>query len=108
MRSLLAEVQELVADGRARVSEHGFRELKEDAIHLANVVQGLARAQTVEEYPEYHNGPSVPVLQRDAKDRPIHALWGMSKANRDEAVLITAYRPDPARWSADFLRRLPK
>jgi hypothetical protein len=106
--SLLAEIQELVASGKALVSDHGFRRLKEDAIQLANTVQGLANGRMVEEYPDYHKGPCVLVLQRDANERPVHVLWGMSKVNRNEAVLITAYRPDPARWSVDFLRRLPK
>ena len=23
------------------------------------------------------------------------------------AVLVTAYRPDPAKWSSDFIRRMP-
>jgi hypothetical protein len=26
---------------------------------------------------------------------------------QDEEVLVTAYRPDPARWTEDFLRRRP-
>jgi hypothetical protein len=104
----LERIRELVAAGKGRVSEHGFRELKEDAIQLANTLQGLATARVVEEYPDYHKGPCVLVLQRDAKGKPVHVLWGMSKAHGDEAVLITAYRPDPARWSADYLRRLPK
>ena len=108
MSETFARIRELVAAGKARVSDHGYRELKEDAIQLANVVQGLPTAHVVEDYPDYHKGPSILLLQRDAHGRPIHILWGMSKTNPDEAVLITAYRPDPARWSADFLRRRQK
>jgi hypothetical protein len=75
---------------------------------LADLLQGLDTAEVVEEYADYHKGPCILVLQRDAKGAPVHVLWGTSKANPDEATLITAYRPDRSRWSADYLRRLPK
>lgn len=105
---ILLRIRELVARGRSRVSEHGLRELKEDKINLADLLRGLEMAEVVEEYPDYHKGPSVLVLQHDAGGAPVHVLWGTSKANPDLATLITAYRPDPSRWSADYLTRLPK
>jgi hypothetical protein len=38
----------------------------------------------------------------------VHALWGLAKNAPDMVTLITAYRPDPEKWSPDFLRRKPK
>lgn len=108
MRSLLPKIRELVAAGNSRVSDHGFRELREDDISITDVLAGLKVADVVEEYPDYHKGPCVLVLQHDAEGAPIHVLWGTSKQERNEAVLITAYRPDPFRWSADFRKRTPK
>ena len=39
--------------------------------------------------------------------RPIHVVWGIPWGQISPAVLVTAYRPDPARWTEDFLRRRP-
>jgi hypothetical protein len=35
----------------------------------------------------------------------VHAVWGIPKGATGPAVLVTAYRPDPSRWSEDFMRR---
>jgi hypothetical protein len=104
----LLRVRELVAGGRSRVSEHGLRELKEDGISLAGVLGSLETAEIIEEYPDYHKGPCILTLHRDPEGAPVHVLWGTSKTHPNVATLITAYRPDPSRWSADYLRRLPK
>ncbi len=69
-------------------------------------MNGVSAATLAEDYPEFGRGPAVLVLQSDARGKPLHVVWGIPKGNRSPAVLITAYRPDPALWSSDFLRRL--
>ncbi len=108
MSSLLARIRELVGTGRFRVSAHGFEELASDDISLAELVAGIPLAVSVEEYPDYHKGPCVLVLQRQDDGSAVHVLWGVAMNAQDVATLITAYRPDPARWTEDFLKRRPK
>lgn len=101
----LRRVQELVRRGEYIVSRHGFRELAADDIVAQDAIAGVASAILVEDYPDSRKEPSVLVLQRDRNARPIHIMWGVPKEAGTPAILVTAYRPAPERWSADFMRR---
>jgi hypothetical protein len=65
----------------------------------------LLRSGTVEDYPDFAKGPCVLVLQPDRDSKPLHVVWGIPKGHKKPAVLVTAYRPDPGKWSDDYLRR---
>ncbi len=69
------------------------------------MVASIQTAEPVEDYPEFAKGACVLVLQRDRDGNPVHALWGIPKGKAGPAVLVTAYRPDPKRWSDDLRRR---
>jgi len=101
----LEQIKVLVAAGDVRISDHGYDELAADGILVRDVVAGLETAEVVEDYPEFPKGPCVLVLEQDRNDEPIHAVWGMPKGEPSPAVLVTAYRPSAARWTADFRRR---
>jgi hypothetical protein len=101
----LSSVQGLVALGNVRISEHGYDELADDGILAGEVLGGVQDARVVEDYPSFAKGPAVLVLQTDAAGRPIHVLWGIPRGRVEPAVMITAYRPDPGRWTADFMNR---
>ena len=105
MSETLHRVQSLVRNGDYLVSRHGFRELAADGILVEEVLAGIGSAAVVEDYPNSRKEPSVLVLQYDRNGRPIHVMWGVSKSAGTPAVLVTAYRPAPERWSADFMRR---
>ncbi len=103
----LIMVQKLVAEGKVRISEHGYDELADDNIFAIDVLDGVDAAVAVEDYPQSAKGPSVLVLQKDTSDRPIHVLWGIPRGCTEPAVVVTAYRPDLRRWSNDFMKRKP-
>ena len=105
MSESLARLRVLVGQGEVRVSLHGFRELAADDILLNDVVAGINAAIVIEEYPDFSRGPCVLVLERDNENRPLHVVWGIPRNHTSPAVLVTAYRPDPNRWSADFMKR---
>ena len=105
MSETLDRVRMLVARGEVRISDHGYDELAEDGIVAKDAVAGVAAALIVEDYPNATRGPSVLVLQRDADGQPIHILWGIPAGKPGPAVVVTGYRPDPVRWSSDYLKR---
>jgi hypothetical protein len=98
-------VKALVAQGKVHLSEHGYDELAADNILVIDVLNGVSSGFVVEDYPEFAKGPSVLVLQSDASGRPIHVLWGIPKGRSEPAVVVTAYRPDPTRWTDDLMKR---
>jgi hypothetical protein len=105
MSETLRRVQALVQRGEIEVSRHGLQELEADGILLEDVIAGIGEAEAVEDYPDFHKGPTVLALQRDRSGRPIHVLWGIERGTAAPAVVVTAYRPDPRRWSDNFTRR---
>jgi hypothetical protein len=105
MSEILRRVQKLISSGEYRVSRHGFRELAADDIVIEDAITGIDAAVVVEDYPDSRKEPSVLVLQHDRRGRPVHVMWGVPKGAGTPAVLVTAYRPAPALWSADFLKR---
>jgi hypothetical protein len=106
MSGTLAAVVALVLRGEVRVSDHGYDELAADGIMVRDLVAGIQSAEVVEDYPGFAKGPCVLVLQHDGNGNPLHALWGIPKGEAGPAVLVTAYRPDPARWANDLRRRM--
>ncbi|MEI9991505.1 MAG: DUF4258 domain-containing protein [Rhizomicrobium sp.] len=102
---MLNDIKALVARGDVVVSLHGFRELAADGIKFDEIVASVRLAIEIEAYPDYGKGPCVLVLQTDLNGDAVHVLWGIAKGTSRPAVLVTAYRPETERWSADFMRR---
>lgn len=105
MSDLLEKMQKLVAAGEVRISEHGYDELTDDGLTAREAVAGIAEAIVIEEYPDFPKGPSILVLQKAHDGAPFHAVWGIPKGHAKPAVLVTAYRPDPAQWDEDLMKR---
>jgi hypothetical protein len=93
-------VRELVRRGDWRASDHALQRMTEHTIIGSDLADGIESGVAMEDYPSYHAGPCVLVLQ-SARAGPVHALWGLETGTARPAVLVTAYRPDPTRWSSD-------
>jgi hypothetical protein len=103
----LDKIKQLVIADKIRVSQHAFRRLASHSIRSDDLVASVVNAVVLEDYPAYYGGPAVLVLHYAANGASLHAVWGIEKGTEEPAVLITAYRPDPSLWSADFRTRKP-
>ena len=94
-------IQRAVMAGRYRFTDHGEEERDADDLTETEVLGGTADGKIIEDYPTALPMPACLVLGQLPDGAPLHTVWAYDAQN-DYAVLITVYRPDPSRWSADF------
>jgi hypothetical protein len=100
MSATLDRIRELVGNDDWRASGHAMQRLTEYNILASDLADAIEGGVAVEDYPGYHAGPCVLVLQAD-RNGPVHALWGLELETERPAVLVTVYRPDRTRWHED-------
>ena len=105
MSETLTQIKTLVARGEVKVSDHGYDELAADGIRVRDIIAGMPNAELLEDYPDYPKGPCILALAHDLDLKPVHVVWGIPQGETTPAVLVTAYRPDAAKWTEDYRRR---
>ena len=105
MNEIWVKILGLIANRDIRISEHGYDELAAEGITVREIVAGSPGGIVLEEYPDYPKGPCVLTMLKGVEGHPIHAVWGIPRGSTSPAVLVTAYRPDPERWTNGFRRR---
>ncbi len=97
----------LATEGLASQGAFRKEEMIADDLLESDIAMATAGAELVEDYPTAFPFPACLLLGWVAPDAPIHMVWAFDAAT-DYAVLVTVYRPDPARWSADFRQRVKR
>ncbi|HKM91953.1 MAG TPA: DUF4258 domain-containing protein [Candidatus Acidoferrales bacterium] len=80
-----------------------LQRMSDRQITVEDVERALATGEVIEAYPDDHPYPSCLMLGWRGS-RPLHVVIA-ENAEDNEAIVITAYEPDPARWDVTFKRR---
>jgi len=70
LSDFLNAIRYLIATGAVRISEHGYDELADDGLTVNELLNGIDKAQIVEEYPDYPKGRCILLLQKDKHGNP--------------------------------------
>jgi hypothetical protein len=73
--------------------------LQERGINPSDVKNCIATGKVIEQYPDDYPYPSCLVLGNDRSKGALHVVVGVGESY---LWLVTAYYPDPGKWSDDF------
>ena len=100
-------IRQLAAARNVVVSHHAAGRIRARGILLADILGGVAHGEVIEDYPDFHKGPALLMLQRDGGGGPLHVVWGIETGTTEPAVVVTAYCPEADQWTDDFRTRRP-
>jgi hypothetical protein len=92
-----ADIIEAIQADRLNITSHARKEAKEDDLILSDITYSTCHGEMIEDYPTDYPYPSCLIYGSTASGDPVHSVWAYDAASRI-AVLVTVYRPDPARW----------
>lgn len=93
----ITDIIEAIRANRVRITDHADEEAQADRLRIDEVFFSVFCGEIIEDYPTDSPYPSCLILGRTFTGDPVHSVWAYNEQNA-WAVLITVYRPDPARW----------
>lgn len=92
-------LQKMNALPRMAITQHAKNRLFERNISISDVSHCISVGEIIKQYEDDRPFPSCLILGKDNSDNPLHIV-----VSNDENFIyvITAYHPDPTKWSEDF------
>jgi len=84
---------------------HATRRMFQRDINEDDVEFVVRNGEVVERYEQDFSLPSLLLLGESQGKKPLHIVVGIDSLNR-RIFIITAYEPDPNKWTNDFSKRL--
>lgn len=95
---------EAIEANKILVSHHAREEAEADRLKIDEICLSVIAGEIIKDYPEDKPYPSCLIYGSNDYGQAIHSVWGYNRETGG-AVLITVYRPDPARWIDWRIRR---
>ncbi len=99
---MIERIRAQAAAENIRITQHAQQEMVEEDITLDEILQAIATAQVLENYPEHKRG-SCCLLYGVADDgRPVHIVCTTAQP---VLIVITVYEPGLPKWVTPTQRR---
>lgn len=92
-----------IRKGQVRITDHADEEAANDNLTFDEIYYSVIQGEVIEDYATDKPFPSCLIMGKNFSGQTIHSVWAYNQKNQ-WAVLITVYRPDPARWIAGKTR----
>jgi len=102
LAAILERVRSQAAAENIRVTQHAQQEMVEENITLDEILQVIATAQILENYPEHRRGPCCLVNGITQNQRPLHIVCTTAQP---VLIIITVYEPKLPKWVSPTQRR---
>lgn len=86
-----------ISNSRIRITDHADEEAVDDQLTFDEIYFSVMHGEIIEDYPNDKPYPSCLIMGKSFAGEPIHSVWAYN-ADNEWVVMITVYRPDPARW----------
>ncbi len=93
----LSDIVAAIESSLVNITAHARFEAQEDHLSLEEVFYSTVHGEIIEDYPTDKPYPSCLIYGKTEQEEPVHSVWAYA-SDRKIAVLVTVYRPDPARW----------
>lgn len=98
----ITQLQKYYTEDNVLISDHASMRFKQRGIKMRDIKSAVSNGEIIEQYPEDYPFPSCLILGKTRSDDYIHVV--MSDEGSMSRV-ITAYYPDPDKWTDDLKRR---
>jgi hypothetical protein len=98
---MLNQIQEYFRSDKVLYTKHARDEMEADEfgeIREQEICEAVLNGKIIEVYPDDEPYPSCLVYGNTEKARPIHVVCACAE-EADLVIIVTAYHPDPDRWT---------
>ncbi len=102
----IQDIARAIRDNQVLITDHADEEAQTDQLAFGEIFASVLYGEIIEDYPDDSPYPSCLVYGNTSSNEPVHSVWAYNRET-GWAALITAYRPEPGRWTGWRIRRPP-